>query len=271
MGKSGPLRKNSLARKIILLLALVGNYYETYFNYKLIRRSLYHGYRCRSNLYNSVNNLLSVGDIEKKIVNGKIVLRLSSQGDAKIHQDLNFFKFGEQKWDGFWRMVIFDIKEKNRRSRRTLRDKLQELGFGLWQKSVYLSLFNIEDEINDFLENAKLYGSAYCLKAEKIGKNDDREIANSVFKLEKLENEYNEINDCFKDMISDLENEEINLSKITKCINNYYATIWKDPGLPKELLPYSWVGEKVRKSFSGLIHLLNKENLKIKVSEVSTN
>ncbi len=56
------------------------------------------------------------------------------------------------KWDGKWRMVIFDIPERKRRARGALRDKLKELGFKELQKSVFVYPYECEDEINFITE-----------------------------------------------------------------------------------------------------------------------
>lgn len=56
------------------------------------------------------------------------------------------------KWDGKWRIVVFDIPEKKKRAREALRNKLQELGFKELQKSVFVFPYECEDEINFIME-----------------------------------------------------------------------------------------------------------------------
>lgn len=55
-------------------------------------------------------------------------------------------------WDGLWHIVIFDIPEKYKIARLSLRDKLLALGFFQCQKSVYIHPFSCEDEV-DFISN----------------------------------------------------------------------------------------------------------------------
>lgn len=54
------------------------------------------------------------------------------------------------KWDGKWSLVTYDIPEKKKPAREALREKLKELGFYEWQKSVFIFPFPCRDEI-DFL------------------------------------------------------------------------------------------------------------------------
>lgn len=56
------------------------------------------------------------------------------------------------KWDGKWRMVIFDIPEKKRKAREAMRSKLRELGFRELQKSVFIFPYECEDEIDFIVE-----------------------------------------------------------------------------------------------------------------------
>lgn len=56
------------------------------------------------------------------------------------------------KWDGEWRVVIFDIPEKLKKAREVLREKLKELGFVKLQQSVFVFPYECEDEINFIME-----------------------------------------------------------------------------------------------------------------------
>jgi len=53
-------------------------------------------------------------------------------------------------WDKLWRVVIFDIPEREKRGRVALRTKLKELGFYPLQKSVFIHPYECKDEI-DFI------------------------------------------------------------------------------------------------------------------------
>ena len=68
--------------------------------------------------------------------NGCVVYRLSEKGKEKIKK-LIFDEFKlkvPDKWDGKWRLVIFDIPEKFKNARGSLREKLKELEFYQCQK-----------------------------------------------------------------------------------------------------------------------------------------
>ena len=113
--------------------------------------------------------------IEKK--NFQIYISLTREGKrlAGIYQinDLEIKK--PKKWDGKWRILIFDISELKRTLREAFRGMLKKLGFYQIQKSVWIHPFECKAEVEllkDFfgLSDRELR----LIVAEEIG--DDREI-----------------------------------------------------------------------------------------------
>ncbi|MDZ7586710.1 MAG: CRISPR-associated endonuclease Cas2 [Patescibacteria group bacterium] len=151
----------------------------------------------------------------------------------------------EKEWDGYWRLVIFDIAEKKSNLRKQLRNKLKELGFGMWQKSIYISPFNFEDDVAEFLEEEKLLGMAYVLTAKHRLLGDAKRLANEVWNLDELNKSYSSL----VDRINQSENLEPakKLKAVKKICYNYTVLLAIDPCLPKELLPFGWQEWEVRK------------------------
>lgn len=52
-----------------------------------------------------------------------------------------------EKWDERWRLVMFDIPERHATSRKALTNKLQQLGFQLIQKSVWIHPFPCQEVV----------------------------------------------------------------------------------------------------------------------------
>ncbi|MBU1130115.1 hypothetical protein KKE45_02225 [Patescibacteria group bacterium] len=74
-----------------------------------------------------------------------------------------------KKWDKRWRIVLFDISNLKTIYREALRGKLKELGFCIFQKSVWINPFNCEDEIKLLKEFFGLKDSEMrFIVAEKI-------------------------------------------------------------------------------------------------------
>ena len=90
----------------------------------------------------------------KEDKDGFVKIILTKEGEKKALK----FKLDEMKikkpakWDGQWRIVIFDIPERFKKAREALRMKLKELGFLELQKSVLVLPYECEDEINFIVE-----------------------------------------------------------------------------------------------------------------------
>ncbi len=90
-----------------------------------------------------------------------------------LKQDINKLQLNKsKKWDGRWRIVIFDIPEKKKAARDALRRKFTSLGMFQLQKSVFVYPFDCKKEIDfvsDYFEVANdiLYLEARVHEVEK--------------------------------------------------------------------------------------------------------
>ena len=107
---------------------------------KINRRALYETIR---KLYQSK----MVGYKEKS--DGTVTLTLNNNGKKKA-LEYNLDKLEIKKpevWDGFWRIITFDIPENKKRARDALAVKLKALGLMPLQKSVFVYPYDCRDEI----------------------------------------------------------------------------------------------------------------------------
>ena len=145
-----------------ILLALMGgaalgfsrNPRQYYRNLRIIRsewRKINQQTFTRSIRRLSVEKLLE----EKKLPDGSFKLILTAKGkrEAKIlsliGNSINFKK--PKRWDGKWRLVLFDIPEKNRLFRDILREHLRNLKFLKLQHSVFVSPYPFEKPIQELV------------------------------------------------------------------------------------------------------------------------
>lgn len=84
---------------------------------------------------------------------GTLTLVLTKKGKQRaLKYDLEKIKIPEQKWDGRWRIVIFDIPESRRTARDALRTLLKKMGFYELQKSVFIHPYECKNEIDFVVE-----------------------------------------------------------------------------------------------------------------------
>src|SRR3989338_4182886 len=80
---------------------------------------------------------------------------LTPKGRLSVLKYLHLEKL-TRKWDGHWRIVIFDVPEQYRKWRERLRFKLLALGFQALQESVYITLYPVLDELDKLLKDRNL-------------------------------------------------------------------------------------------------------------------
>jgi DNA-binding transcriptional regulator PaaX len=95
----------------------------------------------------TIHTLKDNGLIVFEQKNNRQVVRLTEKGMDRLSRyklnELNFKK--PRKWDGKWRIIIFDIKETRRRTRNTLRMTLVNFGFVKLQQSVWVFPYDCEE------------------------------------------------------------------------------------------------------------------------------
>lgn len=83
-------------------------------------------------------------------IDGMVHMRLRAKGkEVVLKYNIEHLSIEMPKrWDGVWRLVMFDIPSSKNKARDALRMKLKELGFYQLQKSVFLFPFACEKEID---------------------------------------------------------------------------------------------------------------------------
>lgn len=79
---------------------------------------------------------------------GKRYLEITEQGRKMLafeQQKMALQRRAKKRWDGRWRMIVFDIPEKYRATRDRLRTALRSLGFAQLQGSVWVYPHDCEE------------------------------------------------------------------------------------------------------------------------------
>ncbi|KKR79849.1 MAG: repressor [Candidatus Nomurabacteria bacterium GW2011_GWA2_40_9] len=132
------------------------------------------GIKRKKNLKYSINSsfvrLREKGLIEIIEVNGKRVARITQKGESKLDfLDRHNFKLKiPKKWDGRWRVVIFDIKESKKRIRALLRVTLSQIGFIRLQNSVWVYPYDCEDLVSLLKADFKIGSEILYMIVEKL-------------------------------------------------------------------------------------------------------
>lgn len=115
-------------------------------------------------------------EIEEK--DGKFTVKITTQGLNKaLSYKLEEMKITEpSKWDGKWRIAIFDISDKKRHHRDFFRKQIETLGLYRLQKSVYVYPYPCFDQIEFLRQIYKVSFEVKYILATKI--EDDENLRN---------------------------------------------------------------------------------------------
>lgn len=127
----------------------------------------YHG-----SLSQTIYQLKRRGYLEQIEINGQKYLKLTSKGRLKAIKRRIL-----RKWDGYWRIVAFDIEESRKKTRDLFRSKLRELNCRPIQKSVWITPNDISAELEELLDVLKLENNVdYFLSKSLTNENKYLEI-----------------------------------------------------------------------------------------------
>jgi len=165
-------------RQILLTFLDIGvEYYAIFDRHRLDRIPIKKYRRFRENdrlkFSQQLYQLKREGFIKRYFDGKKEFLEITNKGKEKlkkiITQELKISP--PPKWDGKWRLVIFDIPDDKKDKRDMVRNKLEQLGFIKLQESVYVFPFDCHEQINRlkqmyFLEPYVLYIEADHIETE---------------------------------------------------------------------------------------------------------
>jgi len=107
--------------------------------------------------------------------NGDVVFVLTEDGvetTSKIFLS-NLVIEKNKKWDKKWRMIMFDIPEKSRNARNSIRYRLNKLGFKELQKSVFVHPFECFDIVSKMVDFYKINRFVRFVVADSIDNEKD--------------------------------------------------------------------------------------------------
>jgi CRISPR-associated endonuclease Cas2 len=176
-----PKKESTLTNAILVTVYVAGGLLEM-----LVKNSSPYRWRAWAlygkgyeSYYNCLYHLRRRGLVEVESKNGKKFIKLTQKGQleallakAKMPQ--------RRKWDGKWRIIIFDIPEKAKIQRNQFRRLLKTNNFMKLQGSVYISPLALNKEAIGYLKQTKLIDFIRIIKVEEI---DDDSDLKKKFKL----------------------------------------------------------------------------------------
>ena len=177
--------KTDIQRAILTTVKMVGLVGVTVLAPNVLRYmkplGLVPGSRHKETIKRSKERLIKSGLLEYK---GGFIC-VTKKGEMRLaFMEIKDIPDNPKKWDGRWRMLIFDIPEKRKSLREKIRVTLSNIGFVKLQDSVWIYPYSCEDLINllkadfrvgkdllylivDSIENDKSFRKLFGLSLDK--------------------------------------------------------------------------------------------------------
>lgn len=170
-------KKSSVTQKILNSLLDAVEYLpllETPYGY--IRRT---NRLSQGRYYSAVHQLKKRGAIQITSKAGKKFLKLTKKG--QLETLLAKARLADNgRWDGKWRLIVFDIPEAARKDRDRLRSLLKSNRYQALQNSVYVSPYPLNRAAIEYLKQTKLIDYIRIARVEEFDYDKDLK---SRFKL----------------------------------------------------------------------------------------
>ena len=193
-----------------------------------------------------LNRMDREGYLQRVLVDGKVHFRLTGAGKRLLVKTWPVLRTRKDTWDGFWRVIIFDVKEKDRKSRDDLRKKLVKMGLGRLQNSTYITPYDFDKSFLDWLKARGMQDKVMMMECKQKYLGKPGQLAEAIWGLKGINKDYQAVIDRLSTRFgirSKRKREEF----LKKVYGQYLKVLARDPFLPKSLLPKDWMESKCAK------------------------
>jgi phenylacetic acid degradation operon negative regulatory protein len=212
-----------------------------------IERS-FEGWAYREGLLKQVARLEARGLLESRIdeKTGKRLHRLTEAGRLAASGGRDPEALWSTKWDGKWRLFLFDVPESKRSARRKLTRSLASAGCGCLQGSVWISP-RVPPEIEvQVAEQDPDCSQLLILLADSKGDSIDARMVETAWDFERINDLYREaltVTEGFESVAKSGQKAELDRWTLEER-EAWRVALRADPLLPAELLPKGYGGRK---------------------------
>jgi phenylacetic acid degradation operon negative regulatory protein len=169
---------------------------------------------------------------------------LLREGTERIYH----FAAEERPWDGRWLVLTVGVPENNRALRQRLRTQLGWAGLGSSTPGVWVTpQVDREPRARKVLEDLDLLAGSWSFVADAGRIGDERSLARAAWNLDEVERRYED----FLELVSRRRPRTDRQALIAqvRLVQEWRRFPLLDPGLPRELLPPRWTGNRAAEAF----------------------
>lgn len=206
----------------------------------------------RTGLDRRIKELIRKGLLEHREIDGKgsysRIVRLTEAGRVQALGGRDPQACWNRRWDGKWRIVLFDVEVSKGRARDKFRRYLRARGFGCLQRSAWISPHALAEEQEVLAGDEMDVSSLIMIEGRPCGGETDQEIVAAAWDFADLNRRYQEL----LQLLGAKPAGEINSESEARRFRDWFeqerdawrAAISSDPLLPKPLLPLGYLGCK---------------------------
>ena len=212
----------------------------------------------------SVSRLKRRGLLEHEPREGGVGYALSATArEILAVGDRRIFRTDRARLADGWVLAVFSIPETQRRSRHVLRSELTALGFGTVAPGIWIGPARLADDTRTALERLGLSAYVELFAAEHLAFGDVRARARQWWDLDALQTHHGAYVRRWSPTLTAWRRRRT--VEPRPAFRDYLGTLtdWRrlpylDPGLPPEVLPARWQGDRAAEVFLGLRDLLEE-------------
>ncbi|MER6388332.1 PaaX family transcriptional regulator C-terminal domain-containing protein [Streptomyces sp. NPDC059382] len=174
---------------------------------------------------------------------------LLEDGDRRI--------YGSPRLSQEWLVAVFSVPEQERHKRHLLRSRLARLGFGSVAPGVWIAPAHLYGETERTLERLHLTTYVELFRGAHLGFAPTSEAVARWWDLAALAKQHEEFLDLHEPVLRALQSgpaptPEQAYRGYLLALDTWRRLPYADPGLPRELLPADWPGDRAAAVFAEL-------------------
>jgi DNA-binding transcriptional regulator PaaX len=220
-----------------------------------------HCFPSRTAYYAAVGRLKHLGVVNLRIhKDGRRTLRLDKRAISN-RPLLNPEQSWNARWDGIWRLLVYDIPEPDKSFRNSLVLLLRRMKMGCLQRSVWVSPRDIRPEYDDLIKTSQFHFDSYLFEARTVLGRKSAEVVRDAWDMRKLHSQHQWFIKTCDALAARIEKDNLAHAEFTRAAGEealaYRELMNADPLLPHSLLPSDYLGVEAyarHKAFVALIH-----------------
>lgn len=204
----------------------------------------------QSAYYSATYRLRKAGLLAYRKSDGQTpVLMITEEGKRSLSGAREPEKLWNAKWGGIWYVLTYDVPEKDRLYRDTLRRFLGLMRMGCLHKSVWVAPRDIRPEYGDLVEASGVDSFSYLLEAKTVLGRPASEIVQNAWDFERLGEVQRRYIKVYSQNLEQLCRRDVSPEEATTLarqeLEAYRHAMYGDPLLPQALHPSGYLGRGV--------------------------